>query len=83
MDTETRLSKPLRKSWLALELSPFIALSLTGAAAMVALLPIGASRFDMSTYFVPWMTAVQNGGLGSLSGEFAGYPPPSFTSCTG
>ncbi len=43
---------------------------------MVALLPIGASRFDMSTYFVPWMTAVQNGGLGSLSGEFAGYPPP-------
>ena len=76
MDTETRLSKLLRKRWLAPERLPVLLLPITGLAVAVALLPIGTATGDMVKFFVPWMAAVQERGLASISSEFAGYTPP-------
>ncbi len=60
---------------------PVLLLPLAGIAAAVALLPIrnftaGVATGDLANYFIPWMDAVQAGGLASLSGEFADYTPP-------
>ena len=74
-DTGNR-SRFLAALWLAPARLPVLLLPITGLAAMVALLPIGSSSGDMVTYFLPWMDAVQNGGLTSLSSEFADYTPP-------
>ena len=74
-DTENR-SRLLTALWLAPARLPVLLLPITGLAAAVALLPIGSSTGDMVTYFLPWMDAVQDGGLTSLSSEFADYTPP-------
>jgi hypothetical protein len=56
------------------ELSSVLLLPIAGLAAAVALLPIVSS--DVIKYFIPWMDAVQRGGLASISSEFADYTPP-------
>ena len=70
------MSKHLTNPWLAPERLSVMVLPITGLAAAVALLPLGASNYDMMKFFVPWMNTVQDRGLASLSGDFAGYPPP-------
>ena len=70
------MSKHLTNPWLAPERLSVLLLPITGLAAAVALLPLGASNFDMVNFFVPWMNTVQDRGLASVSGDFAGYTPP-------
>jgi Gpi18-like mannosyltransferase len=74
-DTEDR-SRLRTALWRATARLPVLLLPITGIAATVALLPIASSSGDMVTYFLPWMDAVQDGGLTSLSSEFADYTPP-------
>jgi len=69
------MSKYLKNPWLAPERLSVMLLPITGLAAAVALLPLGASNYDMREFFVPWMNTVQERGLASLSGDF-GYTPP-------
>jgi Gpi18-like mannosyltransferase len=45
-------------------------------AAALALLPVGTANYDMVSHFIPWMHAVEAGGLASISGEFSNYSPP-------
>ena len=70
------MSKPLTHPWLAPERLSLMVLPITGLAVALALLPLGASNYDMMKFFVPWMNTVQDRGLASLSGDFAGYTPP-------
>jgi Gpi18-like mannosyltransferase len=70
------MSKHLTNPWLAPERLSVMVLPIAGLAAAVALLPLGASTTDMTKFFVPWMNTVQDRGLASLSGNFAGYTPP-------
>src|SRR5262245_19482054 len=70
------VSKHLTSPWLAPERLSVMVLPITGLAAAVALRPLGASNYDMMKFFVPWMNTVQDRGLASVSGDFAGYPPP-------
>jgi len=70
------MSKHLINPWLAPERLSLVFLPIAGLAAAFALLPLGASNYDMMKFFVPWMNTVQDRGLASLSGDFAGYTPP-------
>jgi Gpi18-like mannosyltransferase len=70
------MSNPLTNPWLAPERLSVLFLPITGLAVAVTLLPLGASNYDMWNFFVPWMNAVQDRGLASLSGDFAAYTPP-------
>ena len=70
------MSKPLTHPWLAPERLSLVLLPITGLAVAFALLPLGGSNYDMMKFFVPWMNTVQDRGLASLSGDFAGYTPP-------
>jgi Gpi18-like mannosyltransferase len=70
------MSKRLAGPWLAPELRSLVLLPVTGLAAAFALLPIGNANYDMVIHYMPWMDVVQNGGLASLSSEFADYTPP-------
>jgi Gpi18-like mannosyltransferase len=70
------MSKPLTNPWLAPERLSLMLLPITGLAVAVVLLPLGASSYDMRNFFVPWMNAVQDRGVASLSGDFSGYTPP-------
>ena len=51
-------------------------LLITGFGAAAALLPVATASPDMVNALIPWMSAVREGGLGSISGEFSIYTPP-------
>src|SRR5262245_37348080 len=74
VDIKRPMSNSFMNPWLASERLAIMLLPITGIAVAVALLPIGASQFDMVTFFVPWMNVIQERGLASLSSEFSGYP---------
>ncbi|MEA3032090.1 MAG: hypothetical protein QOH86_106 [Sphingomonadales bacterium] len=58
-----------------LEKLQWLLLPAASLAVAAALLTTVVSS-DMTTFLIPWMTAVRSGGLGSLSAEFSNYSPP-------
>ncbi len=63
--------------WLALfDRAGLLLVPLASLAIITPFLPVGASTWDLSQYLIPWMKAVLEGGLTSISGEFSNYTPP-------
>src|SRR5947209_19498298 len=53
-----------------------IFLPISGIALMLVFAPIGGFLYDMQYFYLPWMVAVQHGGISSISGGFSDYSPP-------
>jgi len=62
------------------EISPNVILAMMAATALVAaraLLPIkGPPDGDFPLFLIPWLDAIRERGLASISGEFSMYTPP-------